>query len=151
MSIKSTLQSRGRKWLVGIILVVLACLLLVLAWQSVSTDQYALYRDNVARYEQEAAACLALSEGTYGSNYAYLASQWQALADDAHRYLAQHRSGAACLCIVSALFLLIALWCFWPRRKREAHPATGPQPAHRTGPQTAPQPAPGVPGEGSQS
>lgn len=127
---KSVAHPTGRRWLAGVMGIILACLLLLLAWQSISTEQYVLYQDNLARYEQEAANCLAMSDSTYGSNYAYLASQWQALADDAHHYLAQHRSGALCLCAASVMLLAGSVWCFWPRKK-----AAQPAPSMITGPQ----------------
>lgn len=127
MSIRSALQGKGRKWLLGFLLCIIAGIFLFIAWQTISTDQYVLYRDNVARYEQTAADFRSQSEGAYGSHYAYLAGLWEDLADDAHSYLAQHRSGAACLCIASAVMLAGAMWCFWPSRKPQ--PAARQQPA----------------------
>lgn len=136
---KSVAHSTGRRWLAGVMGMILACLLLFLAWQSVSTEQYVLYQDNLARYEQEAANCLAMSDSTYGSNYAYLASQWQELADDAHHYLAQHRSGAFCLCAASVILLAGTAWCFWPRKKtEESAPTMTTGPLEKAGTGTSP-------------
>lgn len=103
MTAKAGAKRRSRKYLLGIGCWVIACLLLLLAWQSISTEQYALYSENLARYRQEMRDCEALMDGPYAENYAYLASEWGKLVGDAERYLTSHRVGAGSLGAVAAL------------------------------------------------
>jgi len=103
MKAKAGAKRNGRKCLLGIVWWAIACLLLLLAWQSISTEQYALYGENLDRYRQEMHACEELMEGPYAEYYAYLASEWGKLVGDAERYLTAHRVGAASLMAAAAL------------------------------------------------
>lgn len=123
MSDKRAKHSSGKKRLIGAVLLVAACLFIVLAWQSVSTEKYALYRQNLSHYVREMEECEALVHGSFGAEYQYLASEWRTLVDEARGYLTQHRTGAlsltacAALCIISGVYLIAS--GFGPRRARK--------------------------------
>ncbi len=112
MKAKAGAKQNGRKCLLGIGCWMIACLLLVLAWQSISTEQYALYSENLARYRQEMRECEELMDGPYAENYAYLASEWGKLVGDAERYLTSHRVGAGSLGAVATLCVGVGGFCF---------------------------------------
>lgn len=111
MKAKAGAKRNGRKCLLGIGCWMIACFLLVLAWQSISTEKYALYNENLTRYRQEMQDCEALMDGPYAENYAYLASEWGKLVDDAEQYLTAHRVGAGSLGAVAAL--CVGMGGFW--------------------------------------
>lgn len=96
-------QPMNKRRLTGVVLLALACVLLVMAYQSVTTDQYKLYAKNYPYYVSEAEECRALQEGELGEYYAYLAKEWEGTAALAKNYLTQHRIGAGSLAVVSLL------------------------------------------------
>ncbi len=120
MKAKTGAKRNGRKCLLGIGWWVIACLLLLLAWQSISTEQYALYGENLERYRQEMHACEELMEGPYAENYAYLASEWGKLVGDAERYLTAHRVGAASLTAAAVLCVGAGGFCMVKGIKKKA-------------------------------
>lgn len=118
MKAKAGAKRNGRKCLLGMGCWAIACLLLLLAWQSVSTEQYALYSENLPRYRQEMKECQELMDGPYAENYAYLASEWGKLVGDAERYLNSHRVGAGSLAAVAALCVGVGGFCLVQGFKR---------------------------------
>lgn len=105
-------HSSSKRRLIGVALFVMAVLFGVLSWQSVSTEKYALYSQNLVHYMNEMEECESLVDGVFGTNYQYLASQWRELADEARGYLTQHRAGAfsllacATLCVAGGAYLI---------------------------------------------
>lgn len=116
-----TRQPMNKRRLTGVILLALACVLLVIAYQSVTTDQYKLYAKNYPYYVSEAEECRALQAGELGEYYAYLAKEWEGTAALAKNYLTQHRIGAGSLAVVSLLAIAMgAAMLAGPAKRRKA-------------------------------
>ena len=103
---KLNLSNPSTRKTLAIVCFIVAIVLLFVAYQTVTTKQYALYRDNLARYQSEAESCRELINSTYGSHYAMLAETWDGMAKDAMQYLSIHRIGAIAL-VISAIGLVV--------------------------------------------
>lgn len=98
---------------IGVVLCVVAVLLLVLAWQCISTEQFKLYQSKRDSYVSAAAEYAAYQQESANTGnsamYGNLAQKWMTMADSASRYLLTHTIGAISLVIVSLLAMILGV------------------------------------------
>lgn len=109
---------KGQRRLFAALLLIAAAVMLFLAWQSLSTDQYKLYDRNYDYYVSEAAKCRDMEDSALGAHYAYLAGEWEETAQMAGAYLTQHRAGAASLGVVCLVCLALSVRLLLDDRRR---------------------------------
>lgn len=83
---------------VGIALIVVAILV-------VTGRTFGHYLDNMSYYAEQYAGTKSHSSGFLGSNYAFLASRWKEMYDEAVAYIALHGISAAILAICGSIGL----------------------------------------------
>ena len=116
---KTSPAKKVRPRILAVLLLIAAVVMLFLAYQSLSTDQYKLYSRNHDYYLSEAAECRAKQDTALGAHYAYLAAEWEDTAQMAGSYLTQHRAGAASLGVVSLVCIALGIKLLIPAKKKE--------------------------------
>lgn len=118
MDLRKLLRGSRRR-VIGIALLVVTVLMVLLAYQSISTDQYRLYSRNYSYYVSKAEECRALQDTGLGAHYAYLAGEWETTARLAKDYLREHNLGAGALGVAGLIALAAGLRMLIPGRKKE--------------------------------
>ena len=94
------------KVILGILLCIAGLTLSVVASQQVTTDQYRYNKGQVDYYEQQARESSGNAYGMFASDYRYLASQWDEMADDARGYISAQNRNATILIVVGVSSLV---------------------------------------------
>lgn len=100
-------MGKAVKIVAGILLCVVALVFAVNASKEVNTYRYNYNKGQILYYELQARNMRLMAYGLFASDYRYLASQWDEMADDAREYIsAQDKKAATWIGMGAGSFVL---------------------------------------------